>query len=107
MRPSLAGRTLTMPARSPVASRLVVRLTRRDRPPGPGGGGVPLGFRRGCVGANVSPRERPLLAPSVTVWAHTVFPELRADRPYHQPGEDSRLPGSRPPSGSGREVSGP
>jgi hypothetical protein len=26
----------------------------------------------------------------VTAWAHTTFPELRADRPYHQPGGDSR-----------------
>ena len=26
----------------------------------------------------------PLLAPSVTTWAHTACPELRADRPYHQ-----------------------
>jgi hypothetical protein len=31
-----------------------------------------------------------LLAPSVTAWAHTAFPELRADRPYHLPGDDSR-----------------
>jgi hypothetical protein len=27
--------------------------------------------------------ERRLLAPSITAWAHTAFPELRADRPYH------------------------
>ena len=32
----------------------------------------------------------PLVAPSVTAWAHTAFPELGADRPYHQPGDDSR-----------------
>jgi hypothetical protein len=32
-----------------------------------------------------------LLAPSVTAWTHTAFPELRADRPYHQPDDDSRL----------------
>jgi predicted ATPase len=31
-----------------------------------------------------------LMAPSVTAWAHTAFPELRTDRPYHQPGDDSR-----------------
>jgi hypothetical protein len=30
------------------------------------------------------------LAPSVTAGAHTAFPELRADRPYRQPGDDSR-----------------
>src|ERR1700730_8983923 len=29
------------------------------------------------------------LAPSVTVWAHKAFLELRADRSYHQPGDDS------------------
>jgi hypothetical protein len=28
------------------------------------------------------------VAPSVTAWAHTAFPELRADRPYHQPGDN-------------------
>jgi hypothetical protein len=27
-----------------------------------------------------------LLAPNVTAWAHTAFPELRADRLYHQSG---------------------
>jgi hypothetical protein len=31
-----------------------------------------------------------LLAPSVTAVADTAFPQLRADRPYHQPGDDSR-----------------
>src|SRR5882724_6342588 len=30
------------------------------------------------------------MAPSVTPWAHTTFPQLRADRPYDQPGDDSR-----------------
>jgi hypothetical protein len=30
------------------------------------------------------------MAPSVTGWAWTAFPELGADRPYHQPGYDSR-----------------
>jgi hypothetical protein len=33
---------------------------------------------------------RLLLAPSLTAWAHTAFPELKADRPYHRPGDDSR-----------------
>jgi NADPH-dependent 2,4-dienoyl-CoA reductase/sulfur reductase-like enzyme len=28
----------------------------------------------------------PVMAPSVTAEAQTAFPELRADRPYHQPG---------------------
>jgi hypothetical protein len=28
------------------------------------------------------------VAPSVTLWSHTAFPELRADRPYHQHGDD-------------------
>src|SRR6476660_3510049 len=27
------------------------------------------------------------MAPSVTALAHTAFPELRADQPYHQPGD--------------------
>src|SRR5580700_12336575 len=31
-----------------------------------------------------------LLAPSVTASAQMAFPELRADRLYHQPGDDSR-----------------
>jgi hypothetical protein len=31
-----------------------------------------------------------LLAPSVTTGAHMAFPDLRADRAYHQPGYDSR-----------------
>ena len=30
------------------------------------------------------------MAPSVTEWAHRAFPELRADRPYHQLDDDSR-----------------
>ena len=34
--------------------------------------------------------ERPEVAPSVTAAAHTAFPELRADRPHHQRGDDSR-----------------
>ena len=29
------------------------------------------------------------MAPSVTARAHMAFPELRADRPYHQPRDDS------------------
>jgi hypothetical protein len=29
------------------------------------------------------------MAPSVTAWTHTAFPELRADRPYHQHSDDS------------------
>jgi hypothetical protein len=37
-----------------------------------------------------------LMAPSVTAWAHTRFPELRADRPYHRPGDDSRPHPNRP-----------
>jgi hydrogenase/urease accessory protein HupE len=28
--------------------------------------------------------------PSVSVWPHPAFPELRADRPHHGPGDDSR-----------------
>jgi hypothetical protein len=35
-------------------------------------------------------REGPEMAPSVTAWAHTAFPKLRADRPYHRPDDDSR-----------------
>jgi hypothetical protein len=31
----------------------------------------------------------PLLAPSVIAGAHMAFPELRADRPYQQPADDS------------------
>jgi hypothetical protein len=31
------------------------------------------------------------MAPSVTAWAQTRFPELRADRPYNQPGNDPEL----------------
>jgi hypothetical protein len=31
-----------------------------------------------------------LLAPSVTASTDTAFPELGVDRPYHQPGHDSR-----------------
>jgi len=38
---------------------------------------------------------RRLLAPNVTGWAHMAFPELRADRPYRQPGDDS-CPWPRP-----------
>ena len=34
--------------------------------------------------------EWPVMAPSVTALAHRAFPELRADRPYHQPADDSR-----------------
>jgi hypothetical protein len=30
------------------------------------------------------------MAPSVTAGAHRAFPELRADRPQHRPGDDSR-----------------
>jgi hypothetical protein len=30
------------------------------------------------------------MAPSVTARVHTAFPELRADRPYRQPDNDSR-----------------
>jgi hypothetical protein len=30
------------------------------------------------------------LAPNVTAWAHTVFPELGANRLYRQSGDDSR-----------------
>jgi hypothetical protein len=33
---------------------------------------------------------RQLLALSVNCRAHTAFPELRADRQYHQSGDDSR-----------------
>jgi hypothetical protein len=29
----------------------------------------------------------PELAPIVSAWAYTAFPELRADRPCHQPGD--------------------
>jgi hypothetical protein len=32
----------------------------------------------------------PLVALSVTASTHTALPELRADRPYHQPSDDSR-----------------
>jgi hypothetical protein len=35
-------------------------------------------------------RRKSVKAPSVTVWAHTVFPELRENRLYHHPGDDSR-----------------
>ena len=37
------------------------------------------------------PPRCPHVAPSVTAWAHTAFPELKADRSYHQPGDDSPL----------------
>jgi Lipocalin-like domain len=42
------------------------------------------------VRSNRGAADCPDVAPSVTPWAHTAFPELRADRPYHQPGDDSR-----------------
>jgi hypothetical protein len=29
------------------------------------------------------------MASSVTIWAYTVFPELKTDRPYHQYGDES------------------
>jgi hypothetical protein len=34
--------------------------------------------------------DRRPLAPSASLWAHRAFPELKADRPYHRPGDDSR-----------------
>src|SRR3984893_9868286 len=34
--------------------------------------------------------SRRLVAPSVTARIHMAFPELSADRPYHQHGDDSR-----------------
>jgi hypothetical protein len=34
--------------------------------------------------------RRQLLAPSITFWTHTAFPELRADRPSHRLGNNSR-----------------
>jgi hypothetical protein len=34
--------------------------------------------------------ERQLLALSITACPQTGFPELRADRPYNQPGDDGR-----------------
>jgi hypothetical protein len=58
--------------------------------------------RRGCVGRVHNGRigstaavwgrlgGRRLLAPSVTASAHGAIPELRADWPWHQPGDDSR-----------------
>ena len=48
----------------------------------------------------------PFVAPSVTAGAHTAFPELRADRPYHQPGADSRLTQSCPSQGRGPTSEG-
>jgi hypothetical protein len=36
------------------------------------------------------PSLGPQLAPSITFWTHTAFPELRADRPSHRLGNDSR-----------------
>ena len=36
------------------------------------------------------------MAPSVTAGAHTAFPELRADRPYHQPATTAALDPNRP-----------
>jgi hypothetical protein len=53
--------------------------------------GVLNTHRRKVHGENGTCSERRLLAPSVTAWAHMAFPELRADRPYHQPGDDSTL----------------
>jgi hypothetical protein len=29
------------------------------------------------------------LAPSITAWVYTAFPELKADQPSHQSGDDS------------------
>ena len=40
--------------------------------------------------SNLVRGKGPDLAPSVTAGAHTAFPELGADRPYHQPVDDSR-----------------
>jgi hypothetical protein len=36
------------------------------------------------------------VAPNVTAWAHIAFPELRADRLYHQSGDDKPPVPSRP-----------
>ena len=47
-----------------------------------------LSIRSAGNGFTLGLSEWRLLAPSVTGWAHMAFPELRADRPYHQPGDD-------------------
>src|SRR6202035_3137794 len=41
---------------------------------------------------------------NVTAGAHTAFPELRADRSYHQPGDDSPPDPSRSSHPLGRAV---
>jgi hypothetical protein len=41
----------------------------------------------GDLGMSAFRQECPDLAPSVTAWAHAAFPELRADRSHHQPGD--------------------
>jgi hypothetical protein len=66
-------------------------LRTRDIPDGLLGlGSISAGTERLPDGELTEFTERPQLALSVTVWAHTAFPELGADRPYHQPDGDSR-----------------